>query len=67
MAAWNQEQVLAEKKISTTVYLDKSQVERLKLLHTRTKVPIAAYIREGVDLVLKAHADKLPGQLTLVQ
>jgi hypothetical protein len=58
---------LAEKKVSTTVYITKSQAEKLKQLHARTKVPIAEYIREGIDLVLKAHADKLPGQLTLVE
>ncbi len=55
-----------DKKISTTVYITKSQAEKLKLLHERTKVPVAEYIRQGIDLVLKAHEDKLPGQLSLV-
>jgi hypothetical protein len=55
-----------EKKISTTVYITKSQAEKLKQLHERTKVPVAEYIRQGIDLVLKANADKLPGQLSLV-
>jgi hypothetical protein len=58
---------LPEKKVSTTVYITRSQADRLKQLHARTKVPIAEYIREGIDLVLKMHADKLPGQLTLVE
>jgi len=58
---------LPEKKVSTTVYITRGQAERLKQLHARTKVPIAEYIREGIDLVLKANADKLPGQLTLVE
>ncbi len=58
---------MPEKKVSTTVYITRSQADRLKQLHARTKVPIAEYIREGIDLVLKAHADKLPGQLTLVE
>mgnify|MGYP000430342158 CR=1 FL=1 len=58
---------MAEKKVSTTVYITKSQAEKLKQLHARTKVPIAEYIREGIDLVLKQHADKLPGQLPLVE
>jgi hypothetical protein len=34
-------------------------------LHSRTKVPVAVYIREGIDLVLKHYADQLPGQLSL--
>ena len=58
---------MPEKKVSTTVYITRTQADRLKQLHARTKVPIAEYIREGIDLVLKAHADKLPGQLTLVE
>ena len=55
-----------DKKVSTTVYITKSQAEKLKLLHERTKVPVAEYIRQGIDLVLKANEDKLPGQLSLV-
>lgn len=55
-----------EKKVSTTVYLTKSQLEKLKQLHERTKVPVAEYIRQGIDLVLRANADKLPGQLSLM-
>jgi hypothetical protein len=57
---------VSDKKISTTVYLTPAQHARLKQLHARTKVPVAEYIREGFDLVLQQHADKLPGQLKLV-
>ncbi|NCQ62124.1 MAG: ribbon-helix-helix domain-containing protein [Myxococcales bacterium] len=56
---------MARKKISTTVYITPEQNERLKLLHERTKVPVAVYIREGIDLVLERHRNQLPGQLTL--
>lgn len=56
---------MARKKISTTVYITPEQNERLKLLHERTKVPVAVYIREGIDLVLDQHQDELPGQMTL--
>jgi predicted DNA-binding protein len=56
---------MARKKISTTVYITPEQNERLKLLHERTKVPVAVYIREGIDLVLDQHQDKLPGQMSL--
>ena len=55
-----------DKKVSTTVYITKSQAEKLKLLHERTKVPVAEHIRQGIDLVLKENEDKLPGQLSLV-
>jgi len=56
---------MARKKISTTIYITPEQNERLKLLNQRTKVPIAVYIREGIDMVLEKHKDELPGQLTL--
>lgn len=56
---------MARKKISTTVYITPEQNDRLKLLHERTKVPVAVYIREGIDLVLARHQNELPGQLTL--
>ena len=57
---------MAGKKVATTVYLEPEQEHNLKLLSERTKVPIAVYIREGVDLVLQKYRDKLPGQLTLL-
>lgn len=56
--------VMARKKISTTVYITEEQNQRLKLLNQKTKVPIAEYIREGIDLVLKLHREQLPGQMS---
>ena len=56
---------MARKKISTTVYITPEQNEKLKLLHERTNVPIAVYIREGIDLVLRKHESSLPGQQQL--
>ncbi|HOX44573.1 MAG TPA: ribbon-helix-helix domain-containing protein [Myxococcota bacterium] len=58
---------MARKKISTTVYITPEQNELLKLLNRKTKVPVAEYIREGIDLVLLKHKDLLPGQLSLVE
>ena len=56
---------MSRKKISTTIYVTPEQNDRLKLLHERTKVPVAVYIREGIDLVLKQYGHVLPGQLSL--
>jgi predicted DNA-binding protein len=56
---------MARKKISTTVYITAEQNDALHLLHERTKVPVAVYIREGIDLALRQYADQLPGQLSL--
>ncbi len=57
---------MSRKKISTTVYITPEQDERLKALHARTKVPVAEYIRQGIDLVLQKYERVLPGQLDLL-
>jgi len=56
---------MSRKKISTTIYVTPEQSEHLRLLHERTKVPVAVYIREGIDLVLRQYGHLLPGQLPL--
>lgn len=53
------------KKVATTVYITEEQQRLLKELNERTKVPIAEYIRQGIDLSLEKHRDLLPGQLEL--
>lgn len=55
------------KKVSTTVYITSEQNELLKLLNQKTKVPIAEYIREGIDLVLEKYQEQLPGQMMLLE
>jgi hypothetical protein len=58
---------MARKKISTTVYLNEEQLTALKELHNRTRVPIAEYIRMGIDMILDKHLEKLPGQTSLFE
>ncbi len=53
---------MARKKISTTIYITPEQNELLKLLNQKTKVPVAEYIRQGIDLVLEKYKQELPGQ-----
>ena len=55
---------MARKKISTTIYITPEQNEMLKLLNHKTKVPVAEYIRQGIDLVLEKYKSVLPGQAT---
>lgn len=54
---------MAGKKITTTVYITEDQNRLLKELNRRTRVPIAEFIREGIDLVLQRNRQHLPGQL----
>jgi len=56
----------SRKKVSTTVYITSEQNQLLKLLNQKTKVPIAEYIREGINMVLEKHRDSLPGQMMLL-
>ena len=55
---------MSRKKISTTVYITQEQNEKLKELNGKTKVPIAEYIRQGIDMVLEKYKDQLPGQMS---
>lgn len=55
---------MARKKISTTIYITPEQNELLKTLNLKTKVPVAEYIRQGIDLVLEKYKAQLPGQVS---
>jgi len=46
------------KKVAATVYLEPEQVEALRALSKRTRVPQQAYLREGVDAILERYAIK---------
>jgi predicted DNA-binding protein len=53
-------------KVLRSIYLDIVQVEKIKRLSERTKVPQAVYVREGLDLLLRkyeAQSDKDPRAL----
>lgn len=61
------ESAMERKKVSTTVYITLEQNDFLKVLNQKTKVPIAEYIREGINMVLEKHKHLLPGQMLLIQ
>ena len=56
---------MSRKKISTTVYITPEQDAALKQLNAKTKVPVAEYIRQGIELVLEKYKNNLPGQQSL--
>lgn len=47
------------KKISTTIYITPWQEEMLKRLNERTKVPMAEFIRQGIDMMLESKNKEL--------
>lgn len=53
------------KKLATTIYITEQQQALLKELNNRSKVPVAEYIRQGIDLVIQRYRDQLPGQMDL--
>ena len=56
--------IMSRKKVSTTVYITEEQNEKLKMLNRKTKVPVAEYIRQGIDMVLEQYKDQIPGQMS---
>jgi predicted DNA-binding protein len=57
---------MSGRKVATTIYITQEQDQRLKLLSQATGVSMAQYIRDGIELVLVHHADRLPKQLGLL-
>ena len=55
---------MSRRKVSTTIYITEEQNELLKRLNDQTKVPVAEYIRQGIDLVLEKYKAMLSGQAT---
>ncbi len=55
-----------KRKIPTTIYLTQRQQTLLRELSDRSKVPVAEYIRQGVELILKKNHHQLPGQLSFL-
>jgi predicted DNA-binding protein len=56
---------MSRKKISTTIYITPEQEQALKQLNAATKVPMAEYIRQGIEMVLEKYRDQMPGQQSL--
>ena len=47
------------RKISITIPLDQDQLEKLRFLSARTKVPMTVYAREGITRILDLHKAQL--------
>ena len=50
-----------EKRVFTGVYFDRPQHNALRQLSTKTRVPLAVYLREAVDDLLKKYGVKPAG------
>jgi hypothetical protein len=47
------------KRVFTGVYFDRPQHDALRALSDRTRVPLAAYLREAVDMLLHKYRVKV--------
>lgn len=50
---------ITSRKVSTALYLEPEQHEDLRALSQYTKVPMAAYLRDAVDMVRQKHAEQI--------
>jgi len=51
------------KKVLRSIYLDIEQIEKIKKLSEKTKVPQAVYVREGLDLLLHKYEKEIDNKL----
>jgi hypothetical protein len=49
-----------DKRVFTGVYFDRAQHDALRALSDATRVPLAAYLREAVDMLLAKYGAKAP-------
>ncbi len=47
-----------EKRVFTGVYFDRAQHDALRALSDKTRVPLAVYLREAVDMLLEKYGVK---------
>lgn len=50
---------MSNTKIARTIYINSDQVEALKKLSDKTKVPQAVYVREALDMLLDKYSEQL--------
>lgn len=50
---------MPQTKVARTIYINSDQVEALKKLSDKTKVPQAVYVREALDMLLDKYSEQL--------
>ena len=50
---------MSQKKIARTIYIKDEQMEALKRLSEKTKVPQSVYVREALDMLLEKYSEQL--------
>ena len=50
---------MGQTKVARTIYIEGGQVEALKRLSEKTKVPQSVYVREALDMLLEKYSEQL--------
>lgn len=50
---------MSPRKVARTIFINSDQVEALKRLSDKTKVPQAVYVREALDMLLDKYSEQL--------
>ena len=50
---------MGQTKVARTIYIKGEQLEALKRLSEKTKVPQSVYVREALDMLLEKYAEQL--------
>jgi predicted DNA-binding protein len=50
---------LTQTKVARTIYIKTEQLDALKRLSQRTKVPQSVYVREALDMLLEKYSEQL--------
>jgi predicted DNA-binding protein len=50
---------VSQKKVARTIYIKDEQLEALKRLSEKTKVPQSVYVREALDMLLEKYSEQL--------
>lgn len=53
------EACLSQTKVARTIYINGEQLEALKKLSEKTKVPQSVYVREALDMLLEKYSEQL--------
>ena len=50
---------MSQKKVARTIYIKDEQLEALKRLSEKTKVPQSVYVREALDMLIEKYSEQL--------
>ena len=50
---------MSQRKVARTIYITDEQLEALKRLSEKTKVPQSVYVREALDMLLEKSSEQL--------